>query len=516
MNEGIKSKAFVYLRRSQDREDRQQLSIDKQDDEVRRIALKNNLIPLYLPAEERSAKHPGRPIFNNMMDRIRAGEARYIAVWALSRLSRNPVDAAALVYELDRGNLLAIYTPGRTYRNTPEDKMMLSIELAIAKKNNDDLAYQVKEGFSQKRARGQYPGPAPIGYQNAIVKAGERNIIPHPEDAAKVQHLFNEAASGKYTLQDLWEMAYEIGLKSRSGNRLSKNTLNDLLQRKVYAGIFKYGGEEWVKGTYEPLISMDLFDQVQVAMGWAHPIKRAHTAKRNYPYKGVLTCEHCGFNITAYTKAKKLASGGTGEYVYYVCTHKSRKVTCRESQVVAKDIDAEIVTNLKHYELTQEESNKCLEYVEQFFEERVSQRNQYKATWERDFRVASEKIAVLDEALESRAISLDKYKERVAKHEAIQARTEQLINESTHDAEAWLELAKEVFTRTVDISRTFENADEAERRQLMLYLGSNWTLGNKKVALTPRKPLDLVYNSSEIRPEKTWRARPDSNRRSPP
>ncbi len=245
----IKSKTFVYLRRSQDREDRQSLSIQKQDTQVQHIIERNNLIPIYLPAEERSAKQPGRPIFNDKMDRIELGEARYISVWALSRLSRNPVDGGRIIYALDTGKLLAIHTPSRTYRNTPDDKMVLAIELALAKKNNDDLSVQVKEGFETKRARGQYPGPAPLGYTNAIIKPGERNIAPDPVDGPKVVQLFKAAATGQYTLHDLYEMAISVGLKSKSGKTLSKNTLADLLHRRTYTGIFKYGAEEWQQGT---------------------------------------------------------------------------------------------------------------------------------------------------------------------------------------------------------------------------------------------------------------------------
>lgn len=175
----IKSKCFVYLRRSQDRDDRQALSIGKQDKQVQQIFERNtNLLPVYLPPEDVSAKYPGRPIIGDMMDCVEAGEVRYIAVWILSRLSRNPVDGARVIFAMDRGLLLAVYTPTRVYRNTPEEKWTLQVELANAKKNNDDLGVQVREGFEAKRTHGQYPGPAPIGSLNAIIRPGERNIVP--------------------------------------------------------------------------------------------------------------------------------------------------------------------------------------------------------------------------------------------------------------------------------------------------------------------------------------------------
>lgn len=401
-----KSKVLVYLRRSQDREDRQQLSIEKQDTAVKQIFSRDKtLVPIYLAPEEQSARKPGRPVFDDMIAQIESGDARYIATWALSRLSRNPIDGGRIIYLLDTGKLLAIHTPSRVYRNTSDDKLILGIELALAKKNNDDLSVQVKEGFATKRARGQYPGPAPIGYTNAIIRPGERNIAPHPEDADRVKQLFRDASSGQYTLHDLWENAFKIGLTSRKGGQLSKQTLNDLLQRKMYTGVFKYGGESWEKGSYEPLISVDLFDQVQLAMGWAKPSRRAKTAKQNYPYKGVMMCGNCGFNVTAYTKTKKLASGRFEQYDFYVCTRKSKLIQCKEPQIAKHLIDEEICSRMSEYQLSEAESAQCIDFVKQFYDQKLQQRNRYLETWKAQYKKATETIEYLDEQLENKTMS---------------------------------------------------------------------------------------------------------------
>ena len=95
----------------------------------------------------------------------------------------------------------------------------------------------------------------------------------------------------------------------------------------------------------------------------------------------------------------------------------------------------------------------------------------------------------------------------------MQVRTKNLLDQTSHDAERWLEVATELFTGVVNIGSSFERANDAERKQLMLLLGSNWTLTNKKVALSEREPLSVLRNRSS---DTVWRARPDSNRRSPP
>ncbi len=509
-----KSKTFVYLRRSQDREDRQAYSIEKQDSQVQQTVKRNDLQPLYLPPEHRSAKYPGRPIFNDMMDRIEKGEARNIAVWALSRLSRNPIDGGRVIYALDTGMLLAIHTPSRTYRNTPDDKMVLAIELALAKKNNDDLSVQVKESFEQKREHGEYPGPAPIGYLNAIITPGRRNIIPNPEIAPKITQLFNKVANECYTLHDAWLETRKLGLTSRLGRPLAKQTVVGMLQNRVYTGVFKYGSSEWHQGTYEPLISVEVYDKVQAVMGWARKRYVPHTtAGRFYPYKGLLLCGTCKFNVTAYTKPKVLANGHRAYYEFYTCTKKSKVTKCLEPQISTKELEHSIKDKIGEFEIREEDGRDCISYLEELYADYTAKQQRYRTVWQRDNLTARKALDILDNKLEAGVISDERYKARSEHHQEILARTKLLLESSQQDAERWLELAKETFSTVTNIGDVFEEANETERRELMKYLGLNWTLSNKKVALTPREPLSLLHISNR---NQSWRARPDLNRRSPP
>lgn len=509
-----KSKCFVYLRRSQDREDRQQLSIEKQDRVTRNLVSNKDLNAVYLPAEDRSAKFPGRPIFGDMMDRIEAGEARYIAVWIVSRLSRNPIDGGRILHALDTGKLLAIYTSGRTFRNTTDDKMFLAIEFALAKRNNDDLSDQVKDSFVDKRNHGEYPGPAPIGYLNAIIRPGQRNIVPDPEKAPKVIHLFEYASTGLRTPKDVWSEAQNIGLLSRDNRTLGQQTIIEILKRRTYTGVFKYGGGEWHQGSYESLISVELFDKVQHAMGWSRKAHRpATTSGRFYPYKGLLLCETCKFNVTAYTKHKKLVKGASAEYVFYTCTKKNKRIKCDEPQISGGVLEQEIRTKLQEYELSKIDAVECARLLEVHYEAYINKKNSYMPVWQKELNASLKALAILDEKLEQGVIADERYKLRATEHETTLARTKSLIAASETDAKRWLELAKETFAGVTNIGEVFSVANEEERRQLMMFVGSNWYLTNKKVDLTPRRPIDLLHISNR---KTVWRARPDSNRRSPP
>ncbi len=251
-------------------------------------------------------------------------------------------------------------------------------------------------------------------------------------------------------------------------------------------------------------------------MGW---VKRkdharpASTSGRFYPYKGLLLCKTCKFNVTAYTKPKVLTRGNTAEYVFYTCTKKSLRIKCKEPQLSSSSIEQEIKTCMQDYEISEADGAEGLGWLEKHYNTYILTKNQYRPIWLEDQKKARKALDVLDEKLETGVIGDERYKSRATKHEATMARTTKLLAASSTDAERWLELAQDTFTGVVNIGDVFEMANDNERRRLMMFLGSNWYLGNKKVVLTPRKPLDLLHVSNR---KTDWRARPGSNRRSPP
>ena len=86
------TKYFLYLRRSQDAEDRQMASLEDQGKEMREVADRLGLNVVDVIHESQSAKKPGRPKFNEMITRIRTGEADGILCWKINRLASNPIE----------------------------------------------------------------------------------------------------------------------------------------------------------------------------------------------------------------------------------------------------------------------------------------------------------------------------------------------------------------------------------------------------------------------------------------
>jgi len=78
------------------------------------MAAKFNLPVAEVLTESKSAKDPGRPVFNQMMQRLYRGEAAGIICWKLDRLARNPVDGGSIIWAIKQHGI-KVMTPAQSY-----------------------------------------------------------------------------------------------------------------------------------------------------------------------------------------------------------------------------------------------------------------------------------------------------------------------------------------------------------------------------------------------------------------
>ena len=153
---------FLYARKSTDVEDKQVLSIEAQLAELRAVAKRDGLEIAEEFVEKRSAKMPGRPVFEDMLKRIERGDAQGIVCWKIDRLSRNPVDSGRISWLLQQSVIQKIVAHDKTY--LPHDNVLLmSVEFGMANQYIRDLSVNVTRGLRQKARQGVYPSIAPLG-----------------------------------------------------------------------------------------------------------------------------------------------------------------------------------------------------------------------------------------------------------------------------------------------------------------------------------------------------------------
>src|SRR3989338_7897401 len=126
-------KFFIYTRKSTDDKDRQVRSISDQLSELKELALKEQLEVVNVFVEKQTAKIPGRPVFNEMIERMENGEASGILAWHPDRLARNSVDGGKIIYLIDCGRIAALKFPQFWFEPTPQGKFMLNIAFGQSK-----------------------------------------------------------------------------------------------------------------------------------------------------------------------------------------------------------------------------------------------------------------------------------------------------------------------------------------------------------------------------------------------
>ncbi|MCW5556102.1 MAG: recombinase family protein, partial [Verrucomicrobiae bacterium] len=346
------SNLFLYARKSTDVEDKQVLSIDAQLNELRQFAAREGVNIVEELIEKQSAKVPGRPIFNAMLERIEAGEATGILAWHPDRLARNSVDGGRIIYLLDTETLKTLKFPRTWFENTPQGKLMLHSEFGFSKYYVDSLSENTKRGLREKVRRGEFPHKAPFGYLNDY---RTKRIIVDRGRAHLVKEVFETYATGESTLDSIRQLLADRGVRTATQKLVGRAYVSRLLSNPMYYGHFLYGGDVH-EGTHEPLIQKTLFDQVQAVLSERWRYSPADRKPERKPFLGLLQCAECGSAITG-----EVQKGHT----YYRCTKKHKARPCKQPYIREEDLAAQISALLMPFALRADWAEAMLKRVKE-------------------------------------------------------------------------------------------------------------------------------------------------------
>ena len=324
-------KYVIYARKSSESEERQALSIQSQIVEMEKIAKKENLKVVKIFQESKSAKAPGRPIFNEMVNFIEDGNAEGVLCWKIDRLARNPVDEGTIRWLLQGESIKKIKTSNRDY-DSEDNVVIASIEFSMANQYIRDLSKNVIRGLEEKVRRGEYPGSSlPLGYVRDL---RSKKIRLNRKNWRQIKRIFQLYATGLYSTRSLAKKVNDEGMKSKNNKNISSSVLHGILTNPLYFGWFLWKGELH-KGVHAPIVSKKLFDTVQAIL---FPKANHHITQRNFIYRGVLTCGECGLSITAETKKG---------HNYYRCTKSRGSKKCSQKYLREEDLAIQIKQELE-------------------------------------------------------------------------------------------------------------------------------------------------------------------------
>ena len=482
------NKFFLYARKSTDTEEKQVLSIDAQLSELRAFASKENLPVAGEFTESMTAKTPGRPIFNQILDRIERGEAQGILSWHPDRLARNSVDGGRIIYLLDCGQLKSLKFGSFWFENTPQGKFMLNLAFGQSKLYSDNLSDNVKRAIREKLRRGEWPGWAPTGYLN---DRNVRKVVIDPQKGPLVRRLFETYASGRSSMQQLRILAYEWGLTTRQNSLLAKSMIETMLRNPFYYGHMRINGELY-EGIHAPLISKETFDQVQAVLKHRG---RPHTQKKHYyPFVGLATCHSCGCSITAERQKG---------HVYYRCTKK--RDACSEPYVREESIAEQARAAIEAVALPDDIYEKIKSALAN---ERADSTQPVASLSEQLSKIQIKLQRLLDAHLEG-VLERPEY---LAKKEELLTRKlelEERIGQLKQTATGWLESAGNFLSAAHQAGKLAASGDLESQRDFLKKLGSNVRLSRKTLLISHPLPWSILAKSRE---KNVWLPGTDSNR----
>ena len=473
-------KYILYARKSTDTEDKQVLSIDAQLAELRKFAGDNKLVVIDELIEKRTAKMPGRPVFNFMIKRIENGEANGILAWHPDRLARNSIDGGQIIYLLDQTILNYLRFPVFQFENTSQGKFMLSIMFGQSKYYVDNLSENTKRGLRARVRSGDFPSQAPFGYLN---DSRSKTIVLDKRYAPLVKEIFEKYARGNQTMSQLADFLRDNGAITRTGKVFKDDKVKSILQNSFYYGHFLYKGELY-EGRHQPIISKALFDKVQLVIAERGHKKRAK--KPTVPFLGLMKCADCGMSITSETKTRTQKNGNFHRWTYYRCSRKKRAIKCTNPPIREKDLLPQLLALLDKYAMS--------EKIFAFMNERIEQDEQAEIAGNvsllDDLRTQITKLTnkqqiLLDSYLDQdidRQTFLTKKSEILSQKKSLE---ENLANLQANQ-NAWIEPMTKWLETAKSICYLLKSNDfDGQKVVLAEIFGSNLFLHNKTITQTP-------------------------------
>ncbi|MBR1825964.1 MAG: recombinase family protein [Alphaproteobacteria bacterium] len=360
------------------------------------------------------------------------------------------------------------------------------------------LSYNVKRSLKLLREQGVWPGEAPLGYLNKRDDNNKAIIVLDPIRAPIIQRLFSEYATGAHSLKTICQLAKELGLSSKRKKRaaafISRNALYDVLTNPFYYGEMCIKGE-FYKHIYPPLISKELFDQVQnqfVGNGNHNRNNTAEYSKTPYIFRKLIHCKECGCLITPETKVKKSGK----RYTYLRCAHPNKN--CHQGivneNVILEQIKNEVLNKIslppKLQELLQKHLIKQLNDTAQF--NTTLKSNITKQLTE--LKIKEDKL--LDFYLEGK-LSQATYEEKQA--QIIQERQELETTAEKYkiiDANMKANVNK-IVSMAGNILYIFEQATTTDKQKLLSMLITDCQLNGTKLEYTICKPFDKLIQCAD-------------------
>lgn len=311
-------KADLYIRVSTDEQAEKGYSQRDQEERLRKYCDFKRISIRKVIYEDYSAKSFNRPAWKEFLGEIKSRKklVDFVLFTKWDRFSRNAADAFQMINTLRRYDVEPCAIEQPLDLDIPENKIMLGIYLTAPEVENDRRSLNVRYGMRRAVKEGRWMNYAPLGYLNRCTPEGKKYIAINPPDAALIKWSFEAIAQRQTYVEHIYREAKSKGIKC------GKNQFWNILRNPVYCGKILLKGYKdepacLIQGNHEPIISEQLFMDVQDALDHKRKSRRTSTmTKDELVLRGFMLCPSCKRMLTgSASKGRKI------KYYYYHCIY---------------------------------------------------------------------------------------------------------------------------------------------------------------------------------------------------
>lgn len=308
------TRAAIYLRLSIDKAG-DELGVTRQREDCLRLCQAKGWEPVEYMDNDLSATKGVRPAYRQMLQDIRDKRIDAVAAWHLDRLHRQPAELEEFITLADKHNIALATVTGDVNLATDNGRLIARITGAVARAEIERKSARQRRAGQQKAERGLPQWNHAFGYLSYTGAKehdkGER--FPDPRTAPLVVDAYRAILAGA-SLNDVCRMWNDAGAFTAHGHNWTAALMTQFLRKPRNAGLRDYNDElimdgdgKPVRGTWEPLVDVELWQSVQHLM---------NDPKRNPGPKSVQK-----YLLTGFLRCGRDDCGGTmgGQHV----THKT-------------------------------------------------------------------------------------------------------------------------------------------------------------------------------------------------
>lgn len=316
-NSPNRKKALAYIRISSERQVNNE-SPETQKATIIGYADKNNIeIVEWFYDEAKSGKNVDRPELIRLMEYAAKNKNKidYVIVFKMNRAGRD-MDSYISGFKVVL-KAMNIYMRSATepVDESPTGEFVGDLMVLLGQLDNRGKAETTKLNMRSLASQGYWQHPPPIGYETTKIpnEAGKLRPTLKPNHMApKVKQVLERFSTGDISKADLTRYAKKIGLRSRYGTPLAKDSIHRLLSSPIHAGkvVDSHTEGAIVDGKHEGIVDWHTFERNQrLVYGQASRAGQINSRLNPlYPLKGTLICSNCSKPL--YGSAPKTGSGG--------------------------------------------------------------------------------------------------------------------------------------------------------------------------------------------------------------